>query len=64
MSGLSAGVAAVIIAGQVNAAYPTAGNLLELSAIAAVIIGGARVLRRPGDRGRSTDRRSDAGHHP
>ncbi|MFZ1179438.1 MAG: ABC transporter permease [Mycobacterium sp.] len=41
MSGLSAGVAAVIIAGQVNAAYPTAGNLLELSAIAAVIIGGA-----------------------
>jgi ribose transport system permease protein len=41
ISGLSAGVAAVILTGQVDAAYPTAGNLLELSAIAAVIIGGA-----------------------
>jgi ribose transport system permease protein len=41
ISGLSAGVAAIILTGQVDAAYPTAGNLLELSAIAAVIIGGA-----------------------
>lgn len=41
VSGLSAGVAAIILTGQVDAAYPTAGNLLELSAIAAVIIGGA-----------------------
>ncbi len=41
ISGLSAGVAAIILTGQVNAAYPTAGNLMELSAIAAVIIGGA-----------------------
>lgn len=41
ISGVSAGVAAIIITGQVNAAYPTAGNLMELSAITAVIIGGA-----------------------
>lgn len=40
-SGMAAGTAAIIVSGQTNSAYPTAGNLLELSAIAAVIIGGA-----------------------
>lgn len=40
-SGMSAGIAALIVSGQTNSAYPTAGALLELSAIAAVIIGGA-----------------------
>lgn len=41
VSGVSAGVAAIIVAGQTNSAYPTAGLNLELQAIAAVIIGGA-----------------------
>lgn len=41
MSGFFAGTAAIVVSGQTNSAYPTAGNLLELSAIAAVIIGGA-----------------------
>lgn len=40
-SGMCAGIAAIVVSGQTNSAYPTAGNLLELSAIAAVIIGGA-----------------------
>lgn len=41
LSGLFAGTAALVVSGQTNSAYPTAGMLLELSAIAAVIIGGA-----------------------
>jgi ribose transport system permease protein len=41
MSGFFAGTAAIVVSGQTNSAYPTAGNLLELSSIAAVIIGGA-----------------------
>lgn len=41
ISGATAGIAAIIVAGQTNSAYPTAGLNLELSAIAAVIIGGA-----------------------
>lgn len=41
VSGVSAGIAAIIVAGQTNSAYPTAGLKLELYAIAAVIIGGA-----------------------
>lgn len=41
LSGMAAGTAALVVSGQTNSAYPTAGNLMELSAIAAVIIGGA-----------------------
>jgi ribose transport system permease protein len=41
LSGLAAGVAAIIVAGRTNAGFPTAGRLAELDAIAAVIIGGA-----------------------
>lgn len=41
VSGVSAGIAATILAGQTNSAYPTMGLNIELSAIAAVIIGGA-----------------------
>jgi ribose transport system permease protein len=41
ISGLAAGVAGLITAGRTNAGYPTAGNLQELAAISAVIIGGA-----------------------
>lgn len=41
ISGFFAGTAALVVSGQTNSAYPTAGMLLELSSIAAVIIGGA-----------------------
>lgn len=40
-SGLAAGLAGLITAGRTNAGYPSAGNLDELAAISAVIIGGA-----------------------
>lgn len=43
-SGLAAGIAAVLTAGRTNAGAPTFGNLAELDAIAAVIIGGASFL--------------------
>ena len=41
LCGVAAGVAAVLVAGRTNAGSPTAGQLLELDAITAVIIGGA-----------------------
>jgi ribose transport system permease protein len=41
LSGLSAGLAGLITAGRTNAGYPSAGQLDELAAISAVIIGGA-----------------------
>lgn len=41
ISGVAAGIAAIVVSGQTNSAYPTAGLNLELSSIAAVIIGGA-----------------------
>jgi ribose transport system permease protein len=41
LSGFTAGVAAVVTAGRTNSGFPTAGDLAELDAIAAVIIGGA-----------------------
>lgn len=45
MSGLCAGIAALITVGRVGGAYPgTTGQLAELDAIAAVIIGGASFL--------------------
>jgi ribose transport system permease protein len=43
-SGLAAGVAGLLTVGKGDAASPTAGNLAELDAIAAVIIGGASFL--------------------
>jgi ribose transport system permease protein len=43
-SGLLAGVAAVITAGRLDAGSPTFGDLAELDAIAAVVIGGASFL--------------------
>lgn len=48
-SGLAAGIAGLLTAGRTNAGAPTFGNLAELDAIAAVIIGGASFL---GGRGR------------
>ena len=44
VSGLLAGVGAVITAGRLNAGSPTFGDLAELDAIAAVVIGGASFL--------------------
>jgi ribose transport system permease protein len=41
LCGLTAGVAAMLVAGRTNAGSPTAGQLLELDAITAVVIGGA-----------------------
>jgi ribose transport system permease protein len=40
ISGISAGVAAVLLSGRLGSASPVAGSLLELDAIAAVVIGG------------------------
>ena len=44
ISGLCAGVGAVVLAGRTGASSPLYGNLLELDTIAAVIIGGASFL--------------------
>ncbi len=44
MSGLCAGIGAVILSGRTDAGSPLFGNLLELDTIAAVIIGGASFL--------------------
>lgn len=44
MSGLLAGVAAIITSGRLNAGSPTFGDLAELDSIAAVVIGGASFL--------------------
>ena len=41
LSGLMAGLAALMLAGRTNSGFPTAGSGYELDAIAAVIIGGA-----------------------
>lgn len=41
LSGLMAGLAALMLAGRTNSGYPTAAQGAELDAIAAVIIGGA-----------------------
>ena len=41
LCGLAAAVAGVLVAGRTDAGSPTAGQLLELDAITAVIIGGA-----------------------
>lgn len=44
ISGLCAGIGAVILAGRTEAGSPLYGNLLELDTIASVIIGGASFL--------------------
>jgi ribose transport system permease protein len=43
-SGVLAGVAAIVTSGRLNAGSPTFGDLAELDAIAAVVIGGASFL--------------------
>lgn len=49
LCGLLAGIAGILVAGRTDSASPQAGQLLELDAITAVIIGGASFL---GGRGR------------
>jgi ribose transport system permease protein len=44
LSGICAGIGAVVLAGRTEASSPLYGNLLELDSIAAVIIGGASFL--------------------
>jgi ribose transport system permease protein len=44
LSGLAAGIGAVITSGRLNGGSPTFGELAELDAIAAVVIGGASFL--------------------
>lgn len=44
ISGLCAGIGAIVLSGRTAAASPLYGNLLELDTIAAVIIGGASFL--------------------
>lgn len=51
MSGLLAGTAAIVTAGRLNAGSPTFGDLAELDAIAAVVIGGASFLGGRGNVG-------------
>jgi ribose transport system permease protein len=51
MSGTLAGVAAIVTAGRLNAGSPTFGQLAELDAIAAVVIGGASFLGGRGNVG-------------
>ena len=51
MSGLLAGTAAIVTAGRLNAGSPTFGELAELDAIAAVVIGGASFLGGRGNVG-------------
>jgi len=52
LCGLMAGIAAILVAGRTDSGAPQAGQLLELDAITAVIIGGASFL---GGRGRVTN---------
>jgi ribose transport system permease protein len=51
ISGVCAGVAGVVSAGRLNAGTPTSGDLAELDAIAAVVIGGASFLGGRGNVG-------------
>jgi ribose transport system permease protein len=51
VSGLLAGVAAIVTSGRLNAGSPTSGSLAELDAIAAVVIGGASFLGGRGNVG-------------
>jgi ribose transport system permease protein len=44
VSGLTAGLAAVILTARLNSAQPTAGAMYELDAIAATVIGGSSLL--------------------
>jgi ribose transport system permease protein len=44
ISGLTAGLAGVLVASRLNAGYPRAGEFYELDAIAAVVVGGTSLF--------------------
>ena len=44
LSGFAAGVAALVLVGRLDAAQPSAGGLLELFAVAAVVVGGTSLF--------------------
>jgi ribose/xylose/arabinose/galactoside ABC-type transport system permease subunit len=44
LCGLTAGLAGVLVASRLNAGYPRAGELYELDAIAAVVVGGTSLF--------------------
>lgn len=44
LCGLAAGLAAVLVAARLNAGYPLAGELYELDAVAAVVVGGTSLF--------------------
>ncbi len=44
ISGLSAGIAGVLVAARLGAGYPLAGEYYELDAIAAVVVGGTSLF--------------------
>jgi ribose transport system permease protein len=44
ISGLAAGVAGVLMASRLNSGYPRAGELYELDAVAAVVVGGTSLF--------------------
>jgi len=44
LCGLSAGIAGVLVASRLNAGYPRAGELYELDAVAAVVVGGTSLF--------------------
>jgi ribose transport system permease protein len=44
LCGLSAGLAGVLVASRLNAGYPRAGELFELDAVAAVVVGGTSLF--------------------
>jgi ribose transport system permease protein len=44
LSGVTAGLAGVLVASRLNAGYPRAGELYELDAIAAVVVGGTSLF--------------------
>lgn len=49
LSGLAAGLTALLIAGSTNSGYPTAGQRYEMIAVSAVIVGGASFFGGRGD---------------
>jgi ribose/xylose/arabinose/galactoside ABC-type transport system permease subunit len=44
IGGVTAGVAGVLVASRLNAGYPRAGELYELDAVAAVVVGGTSLF--------------------
>jgi ribose transport system permease protein len=63
LSGLCVGIAAILLCGRLSSASPVAGNLYELDAIAAVVIGGLEPGGRPRHDRRDVPRRPHVRPH-